>query len=177
MPRSLDRLQPALAPSNSQFVFRLLSSIENPSFPGEGFAGATVCPAAGNGASRRDPAGRRIAPSIRAARRLVAGIEVSSITLRRVRARGQFREAPAVSLQKLCLEKRIGYFGTGRNTLLPPVLRTRIEFTGCTDPTGAIQRTRKHAAKLRAYLPNRCGASFSFSRQTASMMSSFGSRL
>src|SRR5260370_40927867 len=70
MPRSLDRLQPALAPSNSQVVFRLLSSIENPSFPGEGFAGAAVRPAAGNGASRRDPAGRRIAPSIRAARRL-----------------------------------------------------------------------------------------------------------
>src|SRR6266852_44390 len=41
--------------------------------------------------------------------------------------------------------------------------------------TGAIRVTWKYATRLRAYLPNRCCASFSFSMQTASMTSSFGS--
>jgi putative transposase len=48
----------------ARFVRRLLSPIENASFPGEGFARAAVGPTAGNGASRGDLAGRRIAPSI-----------------------------------------------------------------------------------------------------------------
>ena len=118
VPRSLDRLQRGLTPSNSQFVFRLLSPIENASFPGEGFAGATVGPAAPNGTSRGDPAGRRIAPSLRAARRL--SYRHRSLTLGQVRPRGQVREAPASQLTEIVSGQTDWILRHRRNTLLPP---------------------------------------------------------
>src|ERR1700730_1936065 len=66
----LDRLQPALAPSNSQFVFRLLAPIEKASFPEERFAGAAVGPAAETWACGFRAASRRTPPPLRTPRRL-----------------------------------------------------------------------------------------------------------
>ena len=58
--------------TNPQFVFRLLSPIENTSLVGEGLARATLHSAAGNGASRGAAASRRSAPPLRTTGRLKA---------------------------------------------------------------------------------------------------------
>jgi len=52
VPRSCDRIPGKLATANLQFVFRLLSPIENASFVGEGLPRATSDSAAGSGVRR-----------------------------------------------------------------------------------------------------------------------------
>ena len=55
---------------NTRIVFRLLSSIENASFVGEGRTGAACDSATGKGGRRGSAAGRRAASPLRAAGRL-----------------------------------------------------------------------------------------------------------
>src|ERR1700686_1967017 len=133
MPRLLDRLQRGLAPSNPWFVHRLLSPIENASFPAEGFAGAAVGPAAGNRASRGDPAGRRIAPSIRAARRLShrhrSLFNHPETSARPWAVHGESRS----QLTEIVPGKTDWILRHRQKHAVTPALRTRIEFTGCTD--------------------------------------------
>jgi hypothetical protein len=61
VPRSCDRVPWSLVTSNPQFVFRLLSPIENASLVGEGLARATTGSAVGARTSRSGIATRRTA--------------------------------------------------------------------------------------------------------------------
>ena len=66
VPRSRDRIPGKLATKNAQIVFRVLSSIENPSFVGEGHTRAARDSGAGKGGGRGSAAGRWAAPPLRA---------------------------------------------------------------------------------------------------------------
>jgi hypothetical protein len=57
VPRSCDRVPGKLITANPSFVFRVLSSVENPSLLGEGLTGAKSDSAARNGIRRGDTAG------------------------------------------------------------------------------------------------------------------------
>ena len=65
VPRSRDRVPRRLVATNAQFVFRLLSPIENTSLIGEGLTGATSDSAAGNGVRRGGATGRWPASPLR----------------------------------------------------------------------------------------------------------------
>src|SRR5437016_511461 len=65
MPRSYDRVPRNLATTNSHFLFRLLSPMENASFVGEGRTGATSDSPARNGIRRSATPRRRTAPPLR----------------------------------------------------------------------------------------------------------------
>src|SRR5882762_1147429 len=65
MPRSYDRAPSNLATTNSHFLFRLLSPMENASFAGEGRTGATSDSPARNGIRRSATPRRRTAPPLR----------------------------------------------------------------------------------------------------------------
>src|SRR6266436_7475383 len=65
MPRPYDRVPCNLATTNSHFLFRLLSPMENASFAGEGRTGATSDSPARNGIRRSATPRRRTAPPLR----------------------------------------------------------------------------------------------------------------
>ena len=70
MSRSGDRVPRKLAPSNPQFIFRLLSPIADASFVGEGLARVAIHSTARNGAGRGSAAGGRATSPLRTTSRL-----------------------------------------------------------------------------------------------------------
>ena len=85
MPRSCDRVPRELATKDAQILFRVLSSIQNASFVGEGLAGAASDSAARNGVGCVGAASRWATPPLRttgclkprAARCIFLGLELA----------------------------------------------------------------------------------------------------
>src|ERR1700680_5039666 len=53
----------------------------------------------------------------------------------------------ATPLQKLCLGERIGYFGTGRNTLLPPCFEHGSSLRGTQSPVASPNSSIKRVSQ------------------------------